>query len=136
METKNWVTSIQYPIQKQHFRCVFMKRSSKNMQQIYRRTPMQKWKLICNFIEVSLWHGCSPVNWLHIFRTPFPKNTYGGLLVPIIELYSLNATRKESIRTNVIFRGYRKATPGCNGLIKTFLKAPYRFPELVHIVLI
>ena len=27
------------------------------------------------FIELALWHGCSPVNLLHIFRTPFPKNT-------------------------------------------------------------
>ena len=24
-----------------------------------------------NFIEITLWHGCSPVNMLHIFRTPF-----------------------------------------------------------------
>ena len=26
-------------------------------------------------------HGCSPVNLLHIFRTPFRKNNYGGLLL-------------------------------------------------------
>ena len=25
--------------------------------------------------------GCSPVNLMHIFRTPFPKNTYGRLLL-------------------------------------------------------
>ena len=37
-------------------------------------------KLRCNFIEVTLWHGCSPVNLLDIFRTPFPKNTTGWLL--------------------------------------------------------
>ena len=24
-----------------------------------------------NFIEIALPHGCSPVNLLHIFRTPF-----------------------------------------------------------------
>ena len=35
--------------------------------------------LVCNFIEIALRHGCSPVNLLHIFRTPFPKNTSGGL---------------------------------------------------------
>ena len=29
--------------------------------------------------EIALRHGCSPVNLLHLFRTPFPKNTYGGL---------------------------------------------------------
>ena len=28
-------------------------------------------KLLCNFIEITLQHGCSPVNWLLIFRTPF-----------------------------------------------------------------
>ena len=33
-----------------------------------------------NFIEITLRHGCSPVNLLHIFTTPFPKNTSGGLL--------------------------------------------------------
>ena len=34
-----------------------------------------------NFIEITLRHGCSPVNLLHIFRTPFPKNTSGWLLL-------------------------------------------------------
>ena len=32
-------------------------------------------------IEIALRHGCSPVNLLHIFRTPFYKNTSGGLLL-------------------------------------------------------
>ena len=40
-------------------------------------------KLLCNFIEIALWHGCSLVNLLHIFRKPFPKNTYRGLLLEI-----------------------------------------------------
>ena len=35
----------------------------------------------CDFNKVRLQHGCSPVNLLHIFRTPFPKNTFGYLLV-------------------------------------------------------
>ena len=36
-----------------------------------------------NFIEITLQHGCSPVNLLRIFIAPFiaPKNTYGGLLL-------------------------------------------------------
>ena len=38
-------------------------------------------KLFCNFIEITLRHGCSPVNLLHTRRTPFPKNTSGGLLL-------------------------------------------------------
>ena len=35
-------------------------------------------KVARNFIEIALRHGCSPVNLLHIFRTPFPKNTTGA----------------------------------------------------------
>ena len=31
--------------------------------------------VLCNFIEISLRHWCSPVNLLHIFGTPSPKNT-------------------------------------------------------------
>ena len=41
-------------------------------------------KLLCNFIEITLGHGSSPVNVLHIFRTPFTKNTSGWLLLEII----------------------------------------------------
>ena len=40
-------------------------------------------KLQNNFIEIVLRHGCSPVNLQHIFRTPFPKNTSGGLLLDL-----------------------------------------------------
>ena len=32
-----------------------------------------------SFIEIILKHGCSPVNFLHTFRTPFPKNASGEL---------------------------------------------------------
>ena len=38
-------------------------------------------KLQSNFIEITLRYGCSPVNLLHIFRTPFYKNTSGWLLL-------------------------------------------------------
>ena len=40
-------------------------------------------KLLCNFIEITLRHWCSPVNLLLIFRTPFLKNTSGRLLLTI-----------------------------------------------------
>ena len=43
-------------------------------------------KLQSNFIESTLRHGCSPVNLLHIFRTPFPKNTPGRLFLIIAEI--------------------------------------------------
>ena len=38
-------------------------------------------KLQNSFIEIPLRHGCSPVNLLHIFRTPFLRNTSGWLLL-------------------------------------------------------
>ena len=65
--------------QKQPSRGVHTKRYSENMLQIYRRTPMPK----CDFnkvaIEITFRHGCSPVNLLHILRTPFSKNTSGRI---------------------------------------------------------
>ena len=38
-------------------------------------------KVASNFIEITLRYGCSVVNLLHIFRTPFPTNTYRVLLL-------------------------------------------------------
>ena len=38
-------------------------------------------KLLSNFTEVILWHEFSPVNFLHIFRTPFSKDISGELLL-------------------------------------------------------
>ena len=45
-------------------------------------------KLLGNFIEIKLWHGCSPLNLLHFFRTPFSKNTYEGPLLEILNIIS------------------------------------------------
>ena len=42
---------------------------------MWRGKNIQSIKLLCNFIEITPWHGCSPVNLLLIFRTPFSKNT-------------------------------------------------------------
>ena len=41
-------------------------------------------KLLCNFIEIALRHGCFPVYLPHTFRTPFLKNTSGGLLLFVL----------------------------------------------------
>ena len=38
-------------------------------------------KLLSNFIEITPRLGLCPVNLLHIFRTSFPKNTFGWLLL-------------------------------------------------------
>ena len=38
-------------------------------------------KLQSKFTEITLWHRSSPVNLLHLFTKPFPKNTSGRLLL-------------------------------------------------------
>ena len=50
-------------------------------------------KLLCDFIEITLLHGCSLVNLLHIFRKLFPKNTSGRLLLPIIRRFGKQQNR-------------------------------------------
>ena len=40
-------------------------------------------KLLCNFIEIAIQHRCFPVHLLHIFRTHFPNNISGWLLLSI-----------------------------------------------------
>ena len=41
-------------------------------------------KLQSNFIEIAFRHGYSPLNLLHIFRTPFPRNTSRWLLLKCV----------------------------------------------------
>ena len=66
-------------LQKQLPRGVPKERCSENMQQIYKRTPIQ--------------HGCSLVNLLHIFRTPFLRNTSWWLL-PDLCLFMLHLVQR------------------------------------------
>ena len=40
-------------------------------------------KLQSKFIEIALWHGCSHVNLLYIFRTPYSKNTSGRMFLQL-----------------------------------------------------
>ena len=59
-------------------------------------------KLQSSFIEIALRHGCSPVNLLHIFRTPFPRNTSGWLLLIPVQILkeNVNFSRYMSIFYN------------------------------------
>ena len=58
-----------------------------DMHKIYRKTPMPRnvisIKLQDNFQEIAHRYWCYLVNLLHIFRTPFYKNTYRGMLLMI-----------------------------------------------------
>ena len=50
-------------------------------------------KLQSNFIDITLWHGCSPLNLLHIFRTSFSKSTSGWMLLFVLsQRYSPKTT--------------------------------------------
>ena len=42
-------------------------------------------KLQSNFIEITLWYGCSLVNLLHFFKINFPKNISGALLLLVLK---------------------------------------------------
>ena len=52
-------------------------------------------KLESNFIETTFRHGCSLANLLHIFRTPFPKNPSGWLLLEIQNIDGLELSGKK-----------------------------------------
>ena len=78
-------------IQKQPPRGVLKKRCSENMQKFtgeHLSPSVNSIKLQSNFIEITLRHGWCPVNLLHIFRTPFPRNTSGWLLLSVGEIFS------------------------------------------------
>ena len=80
--------------QKQLSRDVLIKRCSENMHKFTREHPCRKVisiKLLCYFIEIALWHECSPVNLLHIFRAPFPKNTSGRLPLKFPKIFKKEA---------------------------------------------
>ena len=87
------------------------------MQQIYKRTSICQnvvsinllCKLFCNLIGIPLRHACSPVNWLHVFRTPFPKSSSGRLLLeyPKVWLTSLLLTATNLVYFEVYFEVYR-----------------------------
>ena len=53
-------------------------------------------------LKVGLAALCSPVNLLHTFRTPFPKNTSEGLLLWIERLILKNG-RKQDLHHKKIF---------------------------------
>ena len=60
--------------------------------------------LLSNFTEIAPQHGCLLVNLVHIFRTSFPKNTSGGLL--------LNTTASQRLFT--CRSRFRRSVPSVN----------------------
>ena len=66
-------------------------------------------KLLCNFIKTTLRHGCFPVNLLHIFRTPFTKNTSERLLLHL----SFDTAQKMKFCIKDFFSECDKAASSC-----------------------
>ena len=63
--------------------------------------------LLCDFIEITLRHECSPINLVLIFRIPFHKNTSQGMLlnkssnkIPKIIIKTIIATIKLNLLKN------------------------------------
>ena len=78
----------------EHQQMAARKKCSENIQKVYRRTPMPK----CDFIKVALLHGCSPVNLLYIFRTPFPKSNSKELLLKVKSVEAVCKIRSSNVR--------------------------------------
>ena len=120
-------------------RGVLRKRCSKNMQQIYRRPPMPKCdfiKLLCNFIEITLWHGCSPVNLLHISRTPFMKLLMEGCFLSFNAEAAIRRCSSKKVFTLVFIRLESYSWRVCLVKLKTenspnLLKINY-FTDIFH----
>ena len=70
---------------------------------------MLKCDLLSQFIEITLRHGCSPVNKLHIFRTTFFKNISGRLLLSYIFIplwlpkLKISGTKQQTLPSFCIF---------------------------------
>ena len=78
-------------------------------------------KLQNSFIEIGIWHVCCPVNWLHIFRTSFYRNTSVGLLLLNVSFkvtYSRFLSNKSFSKTSQMYN-FKEDVPG---IYKVFLK--------------
>ena len=72
--------------------------------------------LLCNFIEITLRHGCSPVNLMHVLRTPFLKKTSGRLLLDNAGFnLSLSSWRTRHIKMMVLITLLTISLEGKNG---------------------
>ena len=56
----------------------------------------------CDFNKVALQHGCTPVNFQHIFITPFSKNNSGWLRLQVALFGFINELHNLNILQNLI----------------------------------
>ena len=82
---------------------VLTKRCSENCSKFTGEHPGQSVisiKLQSKFIEITLWHGCSPINLLHIFKKLQQKKIPTG----VFHLYIYIDKEKRNKGINLIFR--------------------------------
>ena len=87
--------------------------------------------MLSSFIVIALWHGCSPLNLLHIFRTPFPKNTSKQLLLFCCSV-STQSTMLRSPRPPSILGVYSLSVSLCEWYI-LFIVTIFRFSLFLSI---
>ena len=101
-------------LQKQPSRDILRKRCSENISKFTWEQPSQcsiSINLLCNFIEFALRHGCPPINLLHSFWKPFPKNTTEGLLLLLVRnRFNIDA----NLQHGCIYHWLRRISPNSN----------------------
>ena len=85
-------------------------------------------KLHSSFIETTLRHDCSPVNLLHIFRTPFPKKTYRWLLLYLIHTSCLSTFEE----MNRVITNNNSNGRGCKDIASKKIFLLTTFIQFVH----
>ena len=98
-------------------------------------------KVASNFVGLALRHGCSPVNLLHIFRTPFLKNISGQLLLNVVSrninsdilkqsssIYTLYYINFSSDKAKKSFRSSHRRCSVKKGVVRNFAKFTWKKP--------
>ena len=95
-----WATLCMSVFQRQPSRGILKKNRSSHPEVFLRRGVLK----ICSKFkgEYPCWY--SPVNLLHIFRAPFPKNTFEGMILMFDIHYRSNKFRSLSVLSAIVFR--------------------------------
>ena len=87
-----WFVAVSWLVRSSHPEMFLRKGVLKIWSKFTGKHPCRSAISICNFIEIALQHGCSPVNLLHIFWTLFLKNTSGWLRLKALNIGILGIT--------------------------------------------
>ena len=80
LQTKPTTQKMKFSIEYFFSKCDQIRSFLRIWSHLLKKSLMEDLIFCAVYIEITLRHGCSTVNLLHIFRKPFPKNTSGGLV--------------------------------------------------------